>query len=184
MQSQSFFRSDSTTNGFTLLEVLITVILIGILFAIAAPNWVAFINQQRVGSARSQVAQAIRTAQSQAQQTKVNRAVVFDNNNGQPRYAIVAAANNSVDIDQITNWQTLGDGSIQPGIIRLWGDQGTDRNRATLIFDGYGAIVASSVPYAITIGAAIGVNPRRCVSVETLLGATAENSDAACPAAP
>ncbi|MBD1842326.1 type II secretion system protein [Cyanobacteria bacterium FACHB-63] len=179
MQRQSYFRTDSTTNGFTLLEVLITVILIGILFAIAAPNWVAFINQQRVGSARSQVAQAIRTAQSQAQQTKVNRAVVFDNNNGQPRYAIVAATNNSVDIAQITNWQRLGDGSI-----RLWGDQGTDRNIATLIFDGYGAVVASPVPYEITIGAAIGVNPRRCVSVETLLGATAEDSDAACSAAP
>lgn len=182
MQRQISLKSDSTTSGFTLLEGLITLVLLGVLFAIAAPNWFAFINQQRVGSARNQASQAIRTAQSQAQQTKVNRAVVFDNNNDQPRYAIVAAPNNTVDRSQIKNWQLLGDST---DAIRLWGNRGANRTEPdALVFDGYGAVVASvsPVPYVITIGSTAGVNPKRCVSVETLLGATADNSNADCPA--
>lgn len=187
MQRQNRFRSSATTSGFTLLEVMITVILVGILFAIAAPSWVAFINQQRVGAARNEVAQVIRSAQSQAQQTKVNRAIVFDNNDGQPRYAVVAAPSDAVNTAQITNWQSIGNGTIQPGTIRLWGNQGTDLTRPTaLVFDGYGAVVTrvSPVPYEITIGSAIGVDPRRCISVATILGALSENSNAGCSAAP
>lgn len=194
MKRQHSSNSRAVVSGFTLIEVLVAVILIGILFAIAAPNWVAFLNQQRVGSARNQVSQAIRTAQSEAQRTKVNRALVLQNNNNQPRYAIVPAPNNTVNIAQINNWQTLGDGSIQPGTIRLWADQGTTPgDPPPLIFDTYGSVVTSAlpsraVPYTITIGATTSRNPRRCVAVVTILGATREGSDGTatdgCPVPP
>ncbi|BAU12738.1 PHA accumulation regulator DNA-binding-like protein [Leptolyngbya sp. NIES-3755] len=184
MKRQNSLNSQATVGGFTLIEVLVTLLLIGILFAIAAPRWLAFLNQQRVGSARSQVAQAIRNAQSDAQRTKTSRAIVFQNNNNQPRYAIVSAPSNAVNVSQINNWQRLGDGNIQPGSIRLWGDQGTDpRNPAPLIFDSYGSVVTSvlpsrELPYTITIGATTSTEPRRCVAVVTLIGALREGSDA------
>lgn len=173
------------TSGFTLIEVLVTVVLMGILFAIAAPNWVAFMNQQRVGAARNQISQAIRNAQSQAQQTKVNRALVFDNNNNQPRYAIVPAPDNTIPAT-ISNWQNLGDGSVPPGTIRLTAPA------PTLIFDSFGSVVTSatppiSLPYTVTIGSTLSSNPRRCVTVQTLLGVLAEGSngtqisDGGCP---
>ncbi|MBE9010502.1 type II secretion system protein [Pseudanabaenaceae cyanobacterium LEGE 13415] len=185
MKRQSSFNSHASTGGFTLIEALVTMVLIGILFAIAAPNWVAFLNQQRVGSARNQIAQAIRTAQSEAQRTKVNRALVVQNNNNQPRYAIVPTPNNTVDINQINNWQRLGDGNIQPGTIRLWVDQGTSSaDPPPLIFDTHGSVVTSTLPnpnnalpYTITIGATASRNPRRCVAVVTILGATREGAD-------
>ncbi|MGG6270214.1 pilus assembly FimT family protein [Leptolyngbya sp. AN03gr2] len=187
MKRQNSFNSHAVASGFTLIEVLVTVVLIGILFAIAAPNWVAFINQQRVGSARNQVAQAIRTAQSEAQRTKSSRAIVFDNNNNQPRYAIVPAPDNPssstrIAIADIRNWERLGDGSIQPNTIRLSVDQGSDPNSPPLlIFDSYGSVVLRSLPnqlpYTITIGATSSSNPRRCVAVETILGATREGAD-------
>lgn len=177
MKRRNSSISRSTATGFTLIEVMVVVILMGVLFAIAAPNWVAFINQQRVGSARNQVSQAIRSAQTQAQQTKINRAVVFDNNGGRPRYAIVPAPNNVVP-STITNWQTLGDGTIAPGMIRLSANQPAP---TTLIFDSFGSVASlSSFPYTITIGAAAGTNPRRCVLVNTLLGAISEGSNSEC----
>ncbi|GAP96388.1 type II secretory pathway, pseudopilin PulG [Leptolyngbya sp. NIES-2104] len=163
------------------------VILIGVLFAIAAPSWVAFLNQQRVGSARSQVSQAIRSAQSEAKRTKSSRAIVFDNNSNRPRYAIVPAPDSPspttpIDISRITNWQSLGDGNIQRGTIRLSVDQGSDAARPPLlVFDAYGSVVLtalpSRLPYTITIGATSSTNPRRCVAVATILGAMREGAD-------
>ncbi|MBW4443509.1 MAG: GspH/FimT family pseudopilin [Plectolyngbya sp. WJT66-NPBG17] len=182
MKRRSSLKSSSVTDGFTLIEVLVTVILIGILFAIAAPNWVAFINQQRVGSARNQVSQALRSAQSEAQRTKVSRAVVFDTSSNPPRYAIVAAPNNTVDRSTINNWQTLGDGTIQSGTIRLSVNQGTVNDPPSLVFDSYGAVLTTTqIPYTVTIGSTLSRNPRRCVAVESLLGAIREASDGTLP---
>lgn len=187
MKRLSSLNPRSTASGFTLIEVLVTIVLIGVLFAIAAPSWVAFVNQQRVSSARSQVSQAIRTAQSEAKRTKSSRAIVFDNNDNKPRYAIVPAPDNlspttRIDITTITNWQSLGDGNIQPGTIRLSVDQGADPNSPPLlVFDAYGSVVRTAlpnpVPYTITIGATSGDNPRRCVAVATILGAMREGAD-------
>ncbi|MCU0551890.1 MAG: prepilin-type N-terminal cleavage/methylation domain-containing protein [Leptolyngbya sp. Prado105] len=184
MKRRSFSGLRFNTQGFTLLELIVVMALIGVLFAIAAPNWVAFLNQQRVGAARNQVSQAMRTAQAEAKRTKINRAVVFENNNNQPRYAIVPAPGNVVNLSNV-NWQNLGDGTLQAGLIRLSGNHGTDSSRpASIIFDSYGSVVTSALPsplpYRITIGATSSTNPRRCVNVTTLLGAIEENSNQEC----
>jgi prepilin-type N-terminal cleavage/methylation domain-containing protein len=182
MKRRSLLSSKFTARGFTLLELIVVMVLIGVLFAIAAPNWVAFINQQRVGSARNQVSQAIRTAQSEAKRTKVNRAIVFQNNNNQPRYAIVPAPDNTINLSN-ANWQTLGDGTIQPGLIRLSVERAPNQNQPPpLIFDSYGAIPpnVTLMPYTITIGSTASTNPRRCVEVHTILGATTEGSNSDC----
>jgi prepilin-type N-terminal cleavage/methylation domain-containing protein len=80
-----------STAGFTLLEMLVLMIIIGVLFAIAAPGWDALLSRQRVSTAREQVVQIIRQAQSEARTSNMPRLVVFDPNpTGVPRVANIA----------------------------------------------------------------------------------------------
>lgn len=58
-------------SGFTLLEMLILLLIIGILSSIAAPGWLAFINNQRLRTSQSQVYGALQLAQSNAKRDKV-----------------------------------------------------------------------------------------------------------------
>jgi prepilin-type N-terminal cleavage/methylation domain-containing protein len=52
--------------GFTLIEVLVVMALIGILSAIAAPSWLSFANNQKLNSAQSRAFSSLRLAQSEA----------------------------------------------------------------------------------------------------------------------
>ena len=58
-------------SGFTLLEMLILLLIIGILSSIAAPGWLAFINNQRLRTSQSQVYGALQLAQSNAKRDKI-----------------------------------------------------------------------------------------------------------------
>jgi len=64
-------------KGFTILELLVIVLVLGILSSIAAPSWLAFINRQRVRTVNDRVFQSLRTAQSEAKRSKRDVTVTF-----------------------------------------------------------------------------------------------------------
>lgn len=67
--------------GFTLFELLIVIVLIGILVAIATPSFFAMVNRKRVDDALNNVSGALKEAQREGMRKSKNCNVILDNEN-------------------------------------------------------------------------------------------------------
>lgn len=77
----------SNKSGFTLVEVLVVVVIITILATLGIPSWMALVDNSKLTNAQGEVLQAMRNAQSRAQQRKTTWEVRFQNgqnDDGQP----------------------------------------------------------------------------------------------------
>ncbi|ERT09062.1 prepilin-type N-terminal cleavage/methylation domain protein [Lyngbya aestuarii BL J] len=185
-------KNHQTDGGFSLIEVMVVVVMVGILSAIAAPAWNGFVSRQRIRAVNGQVLQVLQTAQSEAKRNKVNRAIQFLNNGNMPMYKIYEADDNGnfdpVD-DLISETVIKIDGQIQPGQIKITtqANNGTARLQDAIIFDYLGAVIdPEEIPdngqntdgFTVTVSTPDG-GLKRCVKVVTLLGAmiTSEGDD-------
>jgi len=66
-------------HGFTLAEVMITIVIMGIVFAIASATWFSVVESRRVDSATNQVAADLRLAHSSAINRLGTAKVIFSN---------------------------------------------------------------------------------------------------------
>ncbi|NJL86571.1 MAG: type II secretion system protein [Leptolyngbyaceae cyanobacterium SM1_1_3] len=132
-----------TTSGFTLIEVLLVVLMVGILMGIAAPGWLAFADRQRMNVVRSDLLEALRQAQADARQNRADRKVEILVNSPQPAVQIGSAPST-----------TLGSGNIRPDYVRLSAEYSTGsawEAASTVTFDYEGLPEASSVPFVIKV---------------------------------
>jgi prepilin-type N-terminal cleavage/methylation domain-containing protein len=60
------YNARRSNSGFTLTEMIVTIIIIGVIAAIAAPNLLGLLNRNRVNEAVRQIEGAIKEAQRQA----------------------------------------------------------------------------------------------------------------------
>lgn len=189
--SPNFHKTASrkADQGFTLLEVLVIALIVGILSSIAAPSWVAFINRQRVRTVNDRVLQTLRSAQSEAKRTKRDITVTFNYIPNDPvadpptvTINLTDPATNPPEQTALTTTppiQTVtfdGGGEIKPGTITL----STNKPLPSITFNYQGNItsplIESSTPPQSTDRFIVTVAPfsggaKQCVIVETILGA-------------
>src|SRR5919199_25028 len=158
--SRNFNKTASRKGdgGFTLLEVLIIVILVGIFASIAAPSWLAFINRQRVRTVNDRVFQSLRLAQSEAKRTKRDIKIEFKSN----------ASNPPVDPPTVTftpslatggSTQTLNaGGEIKPGTIKLSAARGGSK-QCVIVETLLGSMRTDEGEFNATTGQGCPVSP-------------------------
>jgi|GEM_PF-279263 prepilin-type N-terminal cleavage/methylation domain-containing protein len=77
LHKSSVKNPKNTEAGFNLIEVVTVVIIVGILSAIVAPAWDAFVNRQRFRAAQNTVFQAMQSAHAAARGTRSSWQVSF-----------------------------------------------------------------------------------------------------------
>lgn len=154
--------------GFTVIELIAVMVMLGVLAAIAAPGWLSFANRQRAIAARDQVLQELRATQSLAERTRQRQSLTLNPAIDPPT---IASPNSAP--------QPLGDG--RAGTIQL----STEVNQ--IYFDQFGNLVdaegnpSEDVPFKIVVTSPPTSNgAKRCIFVETLMGAIRTENDAAC----
>ncbi len=101
------------SSGFTLIEVLVTILIVGILSAIAAPSWLGFVARQRLNKANDTVLASLQEAQREAKKTKRSYSVSIQLNSNIPQISVYPGTTPS-------NWRNIGaDFEIKPGTILL-----------------------------------------------------------------
>ncbi|MCL2924391.1 MAG: type II secretion system GspH family protein [Trichodesmium sp. MAG_R04] len=168
-----FLTQAQKDSGFTILELITTVLIIGILSAIAAPAWNGFINNQRTRTVNDAVLRALRSAQSDAKLKKKEIKVTFKYDEDPPVDPPVVSINN---IDQTLN----ANGEIKAKMVKLatgkcanddCSNGFTTDTKTNITFDYRGVMENDdSLPFAITTAIAEGTGAKRCVIVQTILG--------------
>ena len=191
--SANFNKTASRKNeaGFTIIELLIIVLMLGIFASIAVPGWLAFINRQRVRTVNDRVLQTLRSAQSEAKRTKSDIVVTFSTTNDPPTATINTTATPAPTPPIQTVTFNAG-GEIKPGQVKLSADSCPPPNptlvpctAATSLTFSYNGIIDPNnltnpkLSFVVTVSP-VNDNSKQCVIVETILGGMRTDEGVAC----
>jgi prepilin-type N-terminal cleavage/methylation domain-containing protein len=170
----------SSRQGFTTIEVLVVIVMIGILGAIAAPSWLSFVNGQRVKNTADAALQTMRRAQSRASTENRSWEASFRIDEeqgvqgaaypvgGNPSWATLSPeAGNLVALDEERTTMAQDDCEHGEYCIRFE-DRGVVSEDFYQDADDDGSATLARIAFTDVEG---GNNPnRRCVIVATILG--------------
>ncbi len=97
-----------STAGYTLIETIIIVAIVGTLSAIIAPSWLNFIARQRLNTAQDQVYRAMQEAKSNATKDKITWQVSFREENNIVQWTIHPASSEEF-VPSGLHWHELGE---------------------------------------------------------------------------
>lgn len=160
--------------GFTLIELIVVMVMVGVLFSIAAPGWLAFANRQRVNRVRDELLQELRRAQAVAAQTRRDQVFRINTAIDPPRVEVAAP-----DAPVGAQSRELGSGQIRPGTIQIQSTNNvqsiTFDDRGNIVDDQGNVISSADIPengIKFTVSLRSTPSVKSCAIVQTLLGAT------------
>ncbi|KPQ36749.1 MAG: pseudopilin HpsD [Phormidesmis priestleyi Ana] len=175
------------TAGFTLLEFMVVVIMVGTLVAIAAPTWQSLLDRQRMNAARGDLMSVLKTAQDEAQSRQQKKQVTF-----LPATATtpLSVAVRNLDLQSSTTSfvnspstvTVLGNGEVGLNFTIVTSDSDP------IVFNSKGEVEDVNImPYVISIrntqlpAPPAGQSPTQsCVIITTLLGGLKPANDDLC----
>jgi prepilin-type N-terminal cleavage/methylation domain-containing protein len=167
------FTDNPSTAGFTLLEVLVVMIIVGVLMSIAAPDWLAYLNNRRVTTVRDEVRQVLEEAQNRSRSERQSQTVTIYTDNPLPTLAVSSTPDTITAADQ----RVLGGDGIREEMIAL----STPGGSTTLTFDYQGLVDDSAtLPFIIEVAPGNITGKKRCVIVATLLGSITTGDENEC----
>lgn len=172
--------------GFTFIETMFVLVLVGILSAIAVPSYLGLLNRQRLNNAQEEVFTAMQTAQANARREKNAWVACFYDDGNKASWSVnrlPESTSSDWDCTKSTNWQAIL--SSSSGLIAI----SSDKSYTTLAAN-------PSTYYPVEFKYDGSVTPlgkitleirketkgdKRCVVISTLLGAmrTAKDNDCA-----
>lgn len=157
-------------KGFTLLEALVVVVMVGIVAAIAAPGWLSFLEKSQLTVANDKLYLGIRQAQSEAQRKRTAWRYSVREHNGLVEWAV-----HPDSLTTVAQWEAFDGGSIKidsestfassAGVYYVRFDEGGNPHHL-------GRMTFSGKRFS---------SSKRCVIVSTLIGAARKSKEQPTP---
>ncbi len=181
LETQKKRQTDrNSSSGFTLLEILITLAIVGILFAISASTWTALLNEQRINQANQRILSLVEQTKTKAQKQNQPYQLRFRNDTNNGLQYIIAAPNAT---PQDGEWQNLFNSKKDSIKLSFYSPNTTNINELktqTFNYQGVPADGTLDVNKRIIVSPKDGSSPRKCVIVQDLLGSLRNESDQTC----
>jgi prepilin-type N-terminal cleavage/methylation domain-containing protein len=166
-----------SNRGFSLVELLVIVVVMGILSAIAAPAWQAILQRHRLNSAQAEALSIMREAQNKAKREKRVWEASFRKSDRNIQYSVHPVS------DRATNprWNNLlGEDADQIDIDQTKTTFRQNNGTYNIQFQYKGRVNGQLGRITFMSPTANNRAPRRCVFVSTLLGAMRTDRDRGC----
>ncbi|UBF25313.1 prepilin-type N-terminal cleavage/methylation domain-containing protein [Kovacikia minuta CCNUW1] len=161
------FLNRSSARGFTILESIVIVAILGILLAIMAPGWASFMTVSRLNAAQAEVYQVMRDAQSTARRNHLTWQASFREWNEVVQWAIHPASLSPTN----AVWKNLDPNIRLDAETTLQTSNGVRRVQ----FDENGNV--NGQLGRLTLSGKAGGRTKRCVIVSTLIGVVRQGRD-------